>query len=256
MFGIKHHVICPYYRSPSRKCHMWLWYFVTWLFYLQGNLAHEFTRYLAFVNFAICMWIKYIYTWLARSSLSTCEVHTSNVRKQLEGKRSRLRDTRILQWESADASVSDEQVWHIIDGGEEWQPPRIHTQNHTQTHIDTHSHPGLSGRHLFKQGVLMNRLCLSDSLSLTISTYYTCVQYVWPVIVCALRMGCLCLSVCVCSPLFPLLPQPARACPCHESHERLIDRLYMRRNATDCDCKWQIMMSSRHWMNPWVDRLI
>lgn len=198
MFGIKHHVICPYYRSPSRKCHMWLWYFVTWLFYLQGNLAHEFTRYLAFVNFAICMWIKYLYTWLARSSISTCEVHTSNVRKQLEGKRSRLRDTRILQWESADASVSDEQVWHIIDGGEEWQPPRIHTQNHTQTHIDTHSHPGLSGRHLFKQGVLMNRLCLSDSLSLTISTYYTCVQYVWPVIVCALRMGCLCLSLCVC----------------------------------------------------------
>lgn len=177
---------------------MWLWYFVTWLFYLQGNLAHEFTRYLAFVNFAICMWIKYLYTWLARSSISTCEVHTSNMRKQLEGKRSRLRDTRILQWESADASVSDEQVWHIIDGGEEWQPPRIHTQNHTQTHVDTHSHPGLSGRHLFKQGVLMNRLCLSDSLSLTISTYYTCVQYVWPVIVCALRMGCLCLSLCVC----------------------------------------------------------
>lgn len=151
---------------------MWLWYFVTWLFYLQGNLAHEFTRYLAFVNFAICMWIKYLYTWLARSSISTCEVHTSNMRKQLEGKRSRLRDTRILQWESADASVSDEQVWHIIDGGEEWQPPRIHTQNHTHRHTLT---PGLVRQTPVQTGSV-NEPSLSVWLSLSHYLYilYMC----------------------------------------------------------------------------------
>lgn len=55
---------------------------------------------------------------------------------------------------------------------------------------DTHT-LGLSGRHLFKHRVLMNRLC--RCLSFT-PCLHMCIQYVWPVVIYAVSVG-LCVFV-------------------------------------------------------------
>lgn len=52
---------------------------------------------------------------------------------------------------------------------------------------DTHTRTlGLSGRHLFKHRVLMNRLCRCLSFTPCLQM---CIQYVWPVVIYAVSVG-------------------------------------------------------------------